>query len=119
MLGRDHWMARLKPIGTSAVIPFDRTLSPAEAKLLRAGSWPQDMDTRWGAFLDSTALQIFRSWSGHCIYSLPASAQADQSVLVGPLHVNADSAVYRRSGDAAEEIRLATAVLAGVLDAKA
>src|SRR4051812_31392627 len=118
MPGRDHWMARLKPIGASSVIPFQRTLAPMDAERLRAGLWPQDMDGRWGMFLDSTALQMFRSWSGHCIYSLPAAPQPDGSIVLAPLHVNSDAAVYRRSQDV-DEVRIASSLIDAALHAKA
>lgn len=102
MSDRDHWLPRVKPIVASSLIPFQRTLAESDAERLRAGSWPQDMEDRWGMYLADGALQIFRSWTGHCIYSLPAIAQPDRSVTLGPLHVNADTAVYRRCADPAE-----------------
>ena len=102
MPDREHWLARIKPLAERAELSYRRTLSPAEVAALRAGLWPHDMDDRWLVFLRDDALAMHRSWSGHCIYILPASPTADGSVALGPLFVSADSTSYRRQTDAKE-----------------
>jgi hypothetical protein len=60
------------------------------------------MDDRWIVFLRGDNLAMHRSWSGHCIYSLPTSATAGGEVVVGQLFVSDDAASYRRQDDAKE-----------------
>ena len=95
-------MARVKPLGPRAEIPYQRTLAPPETAALRAGLWPRDMDDRWIVHLADDGLAIHRSWSGHCIYALPTSPAADGAVVLRPLFVSDDPASYRRQDDAKE-----------------
>ncbi len=115
MSSREHWLSKVMPMGDARLeIEYERTLSPESAAKLRAGVWPQDMDDRWVICLDETALQIWRSWTGHCIFSMPARQQGEFTV-VGPLIVNGDRATYQRSGDA-EDIRVVDAMINRTLD---
>jgi hypothetical protein len=102
MPGREHWMARMKPLGPRAQVAYRRTLSPAEVAALRAGLWPRDMDDRWIVYLGEDGLAMHRSWSGHCIYSVPASATSEGGLVLGPLFVSDDAASYRRQDDTKE-----------------
>jgi len=114
MSDKAHWLSKVQPLGAARVeIPYQRTFSPAEAERLRAGSWPQSMDDKWVVFLGESSLDLWRSWTGHCIYSL-AARRAGDGVTVGPMLVNGDSQQYRRSGDA-DDIRLFESIIGSVL----
>ena len=114
MSDRDHWLSKVQPLGSARVeIAYQRTFSPAEAERLRAGLWPQSMDDKWVVFLGESSLDLWRSWTGHCIYSLPARRAGDR-VAVGPMLVNGNGQQYRRSGDA-DDIRLFESIIERVL----
>jgi hypothetical protein len=111
---KDHWLSKVQPLGNARVeIAYQRTFSQAEAETLRAGLWPQSMDDKWVVFLGDSSLDLWRSWTGHCIYSLPVHRVGD-GVTVGPLLVNGDSQQYRRTGDA-DDIRIFEAIIGRVL----
>ena len=71
MLGRNHWESRIKPLPKKRhKLPFKRSFNPTEISLLRQGLLPQTQDDRWIVLLHEKSLDIYRSWTGHCIYSL-------------------------------------------------
>ena len=105
MSDREHWMARIKPLGARAEIAYRRILTASEAAALRAGLWPRDMDDRWVVYLAEGSLAIHRSWTGNCIYSLPASPASADALVLGPLFVSDDPATYRRQ-EAPKEIEM-------------
>ena len=114
MSDKDHWLSKVQPLGSARVeIAYQRTFTPAEAERLRAGSWPQSMDDKWVIFLGESSLDLWRSWTGHCIYSLAARRVAD-GVAVGPMLVNSDSQQYRRTSDA-DDIRLFEAIVVRIV----
>jgi hypothetical protein len=114
MNSREHWLSRVQPLGRSRIeVAYRRTFSPAEAERLRAGSWPQSQDDRWVVQLGEGSLDLWRSWTGHCIYSLPAQT-TEVGVTVGPLRVNGDSQQYRRVGDE-DDVRLFESIIGSVL----
>src|SRR3954471_16063233 len=115
MPDRAHWLARIKPLGARAEIPYRRCLTAAEADALRAGLWPRDMDDRWIVHLSGDAVSIHRSWTGHAIYLLPCAASAD-GTLLGPLFVSSDPATYRRQEDA-KEIEMVESLIKQTVDA--
>ena len=102
MPNREHWLTRLKPLGAQAEIPYRRALTSAEVEALRAGLWPRDMDERWVVYLGDDGLAIHRSWTGNCIYRLPAAGSPDGALVLGPLFVRDDAEIYRRQEDARE-----------------
>jgi hypothetical protein len=115
MPSRERWLSQVKPMGDARIeIEYERVLSPELAARLRTGIWPQDMDDRWAVCLDETGLHMWRSWTGHCIFSLPAR-QEGESTVVGPLIVNGDRATYQRSGDA-EVLRVVAALIDRAVD---
>jgi hypothetical protein len=100
MSDKDRWLSKLRPLGSSRIeIAYQRTFTATEVERLCAGLWPQSMDDKWVAFLGDSSLDIWRSWTGICIYSLPAKSVPD-GISVGPLHVNSDVTQYRRVSDA-------------------
>jgi hypothetical protein len=100
MSDKDHWLSKVHALGSSRVqVAYERTFTAAEAERLRTGVWPQSMDDKWVVYLSESSLEFWRSWTGHCIYSLPARSVAG-GVAVGPLLVNADATQYRRVSDA-------------------
>ena len=104
-LWRNHWLPKLQPRTAPGVeVDFRRTFSPDEAGRLRRGMWPQHMEDKWVIFLGESSLDMWRSWTGHCIFSLPATF-SPKGVLVGPLWVNNDATQYRRQNDA-EDVRI-------------
>jgi hypothetical protein len=114
MPDKDHWLSKVQPLGRRRVeVAYQRTFSASEADKLRAGLWPQEMDDRWVVHLGESSLDLWRSWTGHCIYSLPARG-AIEGVAVGPLFVNSDSQQYQRPADA-EDIRIFESIVARVL----
>jgi hypothetical protein len=105
MTDQDHWLSRVHPLGNLRVeIPYARTFNRTEADKLRSGFWPQDMDDKWIVFLGEASLELWRSWTGTCIFSLPARQNGD-CVEVGPMFVNANLQQYRRTSDA-DDIQL-------------
>jgi hypothetical protein len=99
MSGKDHWLSKVRPLGSSRVeIAYQRTFTAAESEKLRTGLWPQSMDDKWVIYLGESSLDMWRSWTGHCIYSLPARSVAG-GVSVGPLLVNGDGTQYCRISD--------------------
>lgn len=113
-LGRDHWLPKMKPLGPSRIeLPYQRTFTASEAGRFRDGIWPQVMEQKWVIFLGDSSLDLWRSWTGVCIFSLPAQA-SDSGVIVGPLLVNGDTTQYRRKSDA-EDIRFVESVINGIL----
>ena len=116
MSDKNHWLSKVHPLGSARVeIAYLRTFTPAEAERLRAGSWPQSMDDKWVVFLGESSLDLWRSWTGQCIYSLAAHRVAD-GVAVGPMLVNGDSQQYRRTSDA-DDIRLFEAIIGRIVSA--
>ena len=114
MSHKDHWLSKVHPLGSSRVeIAYERTFTAAEAQRLRAGLWPESMDDKWIVFLGDSALDLWRSWTGYCIYRLPAHPAGD-GVAVGPMLVNGDSQQYRRTGDA-DDVRIFDAIIGRVL----
>ena len=114
MPDREHWLSRVQPLGSSRLqIEYSRAFSPAEAEKLRNGVWPQNQDERWVILLGDTSLDLWRSWTGHCIFSLPALT-SDSGVMVQPLIVNGDAEQYRRVSDA-EDIRLLESIINRIL----
>jgi hypothetical protein len=104
----------MKPLGPSRIeLPYQRTFTASEAGRFRDGIWPQVMEQKWVIFLGDSSLDLWRSWTGVCIFSLPAQA-SDSGVIVGPLLVNGDTTQYRRKSDA-EDIRFVESVINGIL----
>lgn len=104
----------MKPLGPSHIeLAFRRTFTPSEAERLRAGLWPQVMEDKWVVWLGDSSLDLWRSWTGHCIFSLAAQT-SDSGVTVGPLIVNTDTTQYRRQSDA-EDLRLVESLIGRVL----
>ena len=113
-LGRDHWLPKMKPLGASRIeLAFQRTFTSSEAERLRAGLWPQVMEDKWVVLLGDASLDLWRSWTGHCIFSLAAQT-SDSGVTVGPLLVNTDTTQYRRQNDA-EDIRIIESLIGRTL----
>jgi hypothetical protein len=46
--------------------------------------------------LDDEALQMWRSWTGFCVFRLPVQPTKN-GIVLGPLIVNNDPAQYRRT----------------------
>ena len=114
MPDKEHWLSKVQALGGScAEVAYQRTFTAAEAERLRSGLWPQDMDDRWVVFLGESSLDLWRSWTGYCIYSLPARS-IDGGVAVGPLLVNADREQYRSPGDS-EDVRIFESIISRVL----
>jgi hypothetical protein len=96
---KDKWLSKTIPLGEARIeIAFQRTFTPAEVERLRIGLWPDSMDDKWVVRLGDSALEMWRSWTGHCIYHLPAQP-SDGGVTVGPLIVCGDRTLYRRISD--------------------
>lgn len=115
MLNRDHWLSIVQPLGKERVeIAYQRSFTAAEVDKLRAGLWPQSMDDRWVVFLGPTSLDLWRSWTGHCIYSLPIQVAGD-GIVVGPLTVNDNHQQYQRP-DEVGDIRNFESVISMILN---
>lgn len=115
MTDKEHWLSKVKPLPKRRVrVAYQRTFTAAEAEKLRTGFWSQSMDDRWVIFLGESSLDLWRSWTGHCIYSLPARI-TDNGLTIGPLLINDDPDQYRRPTDA-ENIRSFNALIDRVLE---
>lgn len=111
---KDHWLSKVHPLGNERIeVAYQRTFTTAEAQRLSTGSWPQSMDDKWVVFLGGSSSDLWRSWTGHCIYSLPARRAGD-GIIVGPMLVNGDSQQHRRSGDS-DDIRIFESIIGRVL----
>ena len=94
---REHWLSIRQPLPSRRVeIPYRRRFTQAEAQRLRRGFWPQGTDDRWVIEIDGEALQMWRSWTGFCVFRL-AVKTIKNGIEIGPLIVNDDPAQYRRS----------------------
>ena len=115
-LDRDHWLPKMKPLGSSRIeLAFRRTFTLPEAERLRAGLWPQVMEDKWVVWLGDSSLDLWRSWTGSCIFSLAAQASAS-GLIVGPLLVSTDMTQYCRQNDA-EDIRIVESLIGRTLTA--
>lgn len=111
---KDYWLSKVQPLGSSRIeVAYERTFTAAETQRLRAGVWPESMDDKWIVYLGESSLDFWRSWTGHCIFSLPVRSVAD-GVSVGPLLVTADRTQYRRTSDA-EDLQLIERLLGWIL----
>jgi hypothetical protein len=111
---KEHWLSKMLPLGRSQIeIAYRRTFTAQEVENLRAGLWPLDMEDRWVIHLGTSSLDMWRSWTGHCIYSLPRHAEGNGAAL-GPLLVNGDKRIYRSPG-ASQDIRACEALIDRVL----
>ncbi|MEX0899784.1 MAG: hypothetical protein WD081_03740 [Gammaproteobacteria bacterium] len=91
---KERWLSIVQDLGPlQEKITYYRSFSAAETATLRTGVWPRSMDDRWVVFLGDSWLSLWRSWTGHCIFRLPARATED-GVIVGPLFVNTDQEQY-------------------------
>jgi len=99
---KNHWLSKVKPLPAKRIeVIFHRRLTEVQAQIMRVGNWPIDMEDRWVVFLGDASLDMWRSWSGDCIYRLPAKSDGD-GVEIGPLFVNADRRIYRSPGKATD-----------------
>jgi 8-oxo-dGTP pyrophosphatase MutT (NUDIX family) len=57
------WKCRPLPARRS-LLPFERTLAPAEVARLARGLVPQQMEDRWFVYLEDSVLRCHRSWTG-------------------------------------------------------
>lgn len=72
------------------------------------------MDDRWIIFLGDASLDVWRSWTGTCIYSLPVRQTGD-GVVAGPILVNANREEYQSRG-ADEDVRIFEKLLDRILN---
>ncbi len=118
MADRKHWESRVKPLPEKRhVLPYGRSFDQAEVSLLGRGLLPQSQDDRRVVLLHDGSLDIYRSWTGHCIYSLPlkpvASGLAAEAILV-----NGDEGQYRR-GDERRDYEAVEMLIGRVLSRRA
>ena len=93
---RDYWLSIRQSLPRRRIeIPYRREFTQAEAERLRRGLWPQGTDDRWVIGFEGQALQMWRSWTGYCIFRLPARRTKD-GIALGLLMVNNDPNLYRR-----------------------
>ena len=94
---RDYWLSIRRSLPNRRVeIPYRRRFTQAETDRLRAGLWPKGTDDRWVIEIDGEALQMWRSWTGFCVFRLPVQPTKN-GIELGPLFVNDNPAQYRRS----------------------
>lgn len=76
-------------------LPLHRIFNAAEGALILKGFIPDSMDDRWFIFFDPTRseLQMHRSWTGFCIYSLKLQTQGD-GYEISEAWVNRDPEQY-------------------------
>jgi len=92
---REYWLSIRQSLPSRRIeVPYRRKFTRAEAERLRAGLWPHGTDDRWVIELDGEALQMWRSWTGMCVFRLPARSTKD-GIVLGPLIVNNDPNQYR------------------------
>ena len=105
-----HWHSKTIPmVGHGLLIPFSVHFSEEDLERAAAGLLPQSMDDKWMGFLESDAINFYRSWTGHQIYHLPIERQCS-SGTAGPLFVVDNPSVYRRQGDA-QDLRIIESLL--------
>ena len=102
---RDDW--RFVDIGDQSIrIILKRRFSSEELGVLRSGHRPEDMDDRWGSFMEGDTLYLYRSWTGNCIYRLRIDDDGENE-----LSVNTDHEVYRYEGDEQKELDRVNSIL--------
>lgn len=107
---RASWPCQPMPQACS-LITYRRRLTGPEHACVARGLIPETMEDRWFIFLEDQWLYFHRSWSGHCIYMLRLTPEAD-GWRVAEAWVNGDPEQFQAVSEQ-ESVR----VIDGLIDA--
>jgi len=90
---------KTEPMPRSFVnIPLDRTFTPEEMQLIRAGLGPRQMEEKWFVYWEDDILYFHRSWTGYCIYIVRFRQEGSSSRMYDA-DVNRDPEQYGETDD--------------------
>ena len=79
-------------------IGLDIPLTDEEFELLSLGHVPEVMEDHWFSYFDGESLNMYRSWTGYCIYRVRIQKLRDGYAIVGAT-VNRDASQYSETSD--------------------
>ncbi len=97
---RSSWKNHEMPMQRER-LDFSRSFGDSESQRLRAGLTPEFMEDRWFIFFEDGWLRFHRSWTGHCIFSVPLEIVTD-GMRAEEIWVNRDKAQYNSQGPEAD-----------------
>ncbi len=94
-----HWISRTKELPhKNKTLNYSREFSEEEYTKISKGVIPLEMEDKWFIHLDDGTLNIYRSWTGHCIYSVQFEKQGSK-YLPNNTRVNRERDQYINTDD--------------------